>query len=106
MVSGYSLRLGVLPNPAIPARPANGAQPIGLPSISATKRRTGPLDPACLATGKYQRSVRSYRDAYTFRRKVLQNNPARDARADFEFGDFSVLDLIEQRHQPPDFSAE
>jgi hypothetical protein len=51
VVSGYSLRLEVLPNPAIPERPADGPQPPRLPSVSTIQRHTGPLDPACLTAG-------------------------------------------------------
>ena len=50
VVSRYSFQLSVLPNAAIPASPALMAR--GLSSVdSATVRRTGSLDPACLATG-------------------------------------------------------
>jgi len=37
MVSGYTLRLSVLPNAAIPAHPACGPQPPRSPSISTTR---------------------------------------------------------------------
>ena len=64
LVSGYSLRLSVLPNTAIPRIPPRGPRSFSIAvflSVSATQRRTGSLDPACLATGIQLIAVREVR---------------------------------------------
>ena len=53
LVSGYSLRLNVLPNAAIPPCPVRGPQSPGCRLFgSTTLRRTGSIDPACLTGDK------------------------------------------------------
>jgi hypothetical protein len=37
---------------------------------------------------------------------VLQKDPAWDSRANFKLEDFSVLDLVEQGHQPDDLGGK
>jgi hypothetical protein len=48
----------------------------------------------------------SCRIASKLRGAVLQNDPGWDSRADLQLGDFSVLNFVEQRHQPDDFGAK
>ena len=59
LVFGYSLRLSVLPNAAIPPCPTRGPQPLGYRLLfgSTTQRRTGSIDPACLAADKQTSSI-------------------------------------------------
>jgi hypothetical protein len=90
MVSGYSLRLGVLPNPALPTRPADGPQCSKPPSsfrFQPSKRRTGSLDPAYLAAGDCSNSTSFHLS--------LEDDSAGNARADLDFRDSSVSDLVQ-----------
>jgi hypothetical protein len=66
LVSGYSLRLNVLPNAAIPPCPVRGPQPPGCRLFgSTTLRRTGSTDPACLAADKQTSSILSAKTMQT-----------------------------------------
>ena len=48
LVSGYSPRLSVVPNAAIPPYPAHARPAIFDRRLLSYPQRTGPLDPACL----------------------------------------------------------
>ena len=76
LVSGYSLRLSVLPNATIPPCPVRGPQPLGYRLLfgSTTRRRTGSIDPACLTADKQTSSILSAKT-----RKLSASNHLRTA---------------------------
>ena len=77
LVFGYSLRLSVLPNATIPPCPTRGPQPLGYRLLfgSTTPRRTGSIDPACLAADKTRFELRS--NCHVCSQKILRATPPR-----------------------------
>lgn len=87
LVSGYSLRLNVLPNAAFPPYPANAARnPRGLPSSFRGQPRydvLDTLDPACLAAGNCTEITEAVYVAAS--EGAFDSDPAWNARSYFDF---------------------
>jgi hypothetical protein len=71
LVSGYALRLGVLPNTAIPPCPARGPQPLGYRLLSSTAQRRTWIFRSGLSFDKQKTCLNHWKKTSAFKRPTF-----------------------------------